>query len=180
MNKWIITAVLNMVILLLSACSNQIDTVKEGYLKDYPEKTIVDAFENYRLYQSTAWREQKDTDGQHFVELQGVYNLEEYRNLCEFFDDSKSCLTPFDTLRQMTDIHQFRINEDGTITLLHTKVVFEFVDDKKAYGARERFLTPLYRNENAYTIAKRGDFTQKVKAVRQLHALIHGAHDAAQ
>ena len=115
-------------IALMAGCEkpDPLNSVNEGKLAEFPDKTVGEIFNNYKGYQSKGyksvtwkWSAAEKTDGKDHVTFEAVRNIEGYRMLCEFLSgaEHQECMNVFANLFKVLDRFVFTVNENDEVII---------------------------------------------------------------
>ncbi len=132
-------------VVIISGCSDDVKTIKNGTLEFDKSITVGQAFDKYKYFSSTKWKSFSTDNGRKIVEVQGTFK-NEYLQHMRWEDKFASASL----------IVQFKMNQDDTFQI--SAIAFDFLtrngDKQKGdIGANltvrqfNNFLKELYNNE---------------------------------
>ena len=118
-------------IFMITGCSNDVNTIKNGTLEFDKSITVGQAFDKYKYFSSTKWKSFSTDNGKKIVEVKGDFK-NEYLQHMKWEDKFASASL----------IVQFTINKDDTFEI--SALAFDFLTrngDKERRDIGERLTT---------------------------------------
>lgn len=124
-----------LVIIGFAGCGDNISMVKKGTLEFDKSIPIGQAFDKYKYFKKTEWKELVTDNGKKIVQVQGIIDLSLYPKdrsyfVNYFFTELYSALEKKD-LKEVRIIVQFTINQDDTFKFSYYGVEATTIDGKE-------------------------------------------------
>lgn len=144
-------------ILFFIGCSNDIDTVKDGYLTSNHSRTVGDVFDKWSSCKDVSWKSTDETFGNYKVVIFtcNVSNIDTYFNkIKRFYKSSDIEKIPFLDIKSIKYIVRFNIYDDKSFIISGIQQKYLWSNDRAVNDTyeKDKFMKLVYSNSLIFDI----------------------------